>query len=124
MLLPYERSRFTHLCNELDYARQEIDARQTMSRAWEGRLRRELEARAIAASTSMEGVEVTVDEVRRILAGDPVSEVREADRRLVEGYRDGMSYVLRRSDDPSFRWDAELVIGLHDRVLAGSHAAG
>ncbi|HEY4026128.1 MAG TPA: Fic family protein [Candidatus Dormibacteraeota bacterium] len=124
MLFPYDRARLTHLCNELDYARREVDARSTMSRAWEGRLRRELEAEAIGASTSMEGVKVTVDEVRRILAGEPVPEVTDADRRLVEGYRDAMSYVLRRADAPGFRWDTELIVGLHDRVLAGDYHAG
>jgi len=87
-------------------------------------LRRELEASATAASTSMEGVPVTVDEVRRILAGDQPSEVAESDRRLVEGYRDAMSYVLRRADDPGFAWQAELILGLHDRVMGGSYALG
>ena len=124
MLLPYDRTRLIYLCNELDYARQAIDARITMSRAWEGRLRRELESQAIAASTSMEGVKVTVDAVRHILAGQPVADVSEADRRLVEGYRDAMSYILRRSDAPAFRWDVELVIGLHDRVLGGNYHLG
>lgn len=98
--------------------------RSTLARRWAGRLRRELEASSTAASTSMEGVPVTVDEVRRILAGDRPAEVTEADGRLVEGYRDAMSYVLRRADDPGFAWQAELVLGIHDRVLAGSYALG
>jgi Fic family protein len=53
-----------------------------------------------------------------------VPEVSEGDRRLVEGYRDAMSYVLRRSDAADFRWQAELIVGLHDRVLAGSYQRG
>ena len=28
-----------------------------------------------------------------------------------------MEYVLRRADDPGFRWGRELVVALHDRVL-------
>lgn len=124
VLFRYDRSRLVALCNELDYARQAIDARQTMARSWEGRLRRELESQAIAASTSMEGVKVTVDAVRRILAGQPVPEVSDGDRRLVEGYRDAMSYVLRRSDAPAFQWDVELIVGLHDRILAGNYHLG
>jgi hypothetical protein len=35
-----------------------------------------------------------------------------------------MSFVLRRADDAAFKWDRELLIGLHDRILAGSWAAG
>jgi len=95
-----------------------------LPRTWAGRLRRDLEAEAVAASTSMEGVPVTVEEVRRILAGDLPSEMREEDVALVLGYRDAMSFVLRRADDAAFRWDRELLIGLHDRVLAGNWGAG
>jgi Fic family protein len=72
----------------------------------------------------MEGVPVTVDEVRRILAGDIPPAVRPQDRELVEGYRDAMSFVLRRADDPAFRWTRELAVALHDRVLAGRHSEG
>lgn len=78
----------------------------------------------MAASTRMEGVNVTVDEVRRILAGERPPEVSAEDRALVEGYREAMNFVLRRADDPAFRWTSELIIGLHDKVLAGSHSRG
>lgn len=75
-----------------------------MPRVWASRLRRELEAEAVAASTSMEGVPVIVDEVRRILAGQSPTEVRPEDQALVEGYRQAMEFVLRRADDqPSSR---------------------
>lgn len=96
----------------------------TLPRRWAGRLRRELEAESTAASTGLEGVPVTVAEVRRILAGDRPPAVSDADARLVEGYRDAMSYVLRRADDPGFAWQPELILGIHDRVLGGSYALG
>lgn len=95
-----------------------------LPRRWEGRLRRDLEAESTAASTGLEGVPVTVEEVRRILAGDRPAAVSAEDARLVEGYRDAMSFVLRRADDPGFSWQAELILGIHDRVLGGSYAAG
>jgi Fic family protein len=91
---------------------------------WQGRLRRDLEAQAVAASTSMEGIPVTVDEVRRVLAGDPSSGVRPGDVKLVRGYRDAMGFALRRADDLNFRWDRELLVGMHDRILAGDWGAG
>jgi len=96
----------------------------TLPRRWAGRLRRELEAESTAASTAMEGVPVTVEEVRRILAGDRPASVSDADARLVEGYRDAMSFVLRRADDPGFSWQSELILGIHDRVMAGSYPSG
>jgi Fic family protein len=86
-------------------------------------MRRDLEAEAVAASVGMEQVPVTVDEVRRILVGERPPTVRSEDQDLVRGYREAMEFVLRRADDPGFRWSRELVSGLHDRVLAGNYAA-
>lgn len=104
--------------------RERLDRRGPLPRVWLGRTRQDLEAEAIAASTSMEGVAVTAEEVRRILVGEEPKEVSAEDRKLVLGYRSAMEYVLRRADDPGFEWQRELVLGLHDRVLAGSYAHG
>jgi Fic family protein len=123
-LLPYTDEPLQPLCEELDRWRAQIDYRGPLPRAWAGRLRRELEAEAVAASTSMEGVPVTVDEVRRILAGESPPEVRAEDQALVEGYRQAMEFALRRADDAAFRWTRELVVALHDRVLAGRYDEG
>lgn len=124
MLLPYLSDAGLSLAGELDHWRTQLDFRGPLSRAWAGRLRRDLEAEAVAASTSMEGVPVTVEEVHRILVGDRPPQTREEDAALVRGYRDAMSFVLRRADDQAFRWDRELLIGLHDRILAGNWGAG
>jgi Fic family protein len=124
MLLPYDSKGLLELAAELDRWKTLLDYRGILPRSWAGRLRRDLEAEAVAASTSMEGVPVTVEEVRRILAGDPPREIKAEDAALVRGYRDAMSFVLRRADDAAFRWDRELLIGLHDRVLAGNWGAG
>ena len=124
MMLPYDAKVFRDLATELDRWKAQLDYRGPIRRAWAGRLRRDLEAEAVAASTSMEGVPVTVEEVHRILAGERPPETREEDAALVRGYRDAMSFVLRRADDAAFRWDRELLVGLHDRVLAGNWSAG
>ncbi len=91
---------------------------------WLGRLRRDLEVEATAASIRMEGIAVTVDEVRSILAGERPAGVSSEDIDLVDGYRDAMRYVLTRADAASFSWQSELVLALHHRVLAGSYAKG
>ncbi len=105
----------------LEQLRMRLDARGPLPRRWVGRMRRELEAEAVAASTSMEGVAVTVDEVRRILAGEKPREVSVEDADLVRGYADAMRYVLLRADDANFRWQRELVLAIHSRVLADSY---
>jgi hypothetical protein len=122
MLLRYDADAGLRLAGELDLWRTQLDYRGPLPRAWAGRLRRDLEAEAVAASTSMEGIPVTVEEVHRILAGDLPSQTREEDAALVRGYRDAMSFVLRRADDHAFRWDRELLIGLkrHPSLLSAA----
>ncbi|MGH2630612.1 MAG: Fic family protein [Actinomycetota bacterium] len=124
MMFPFiETDEIRGLVAELDAWKDLLDIR-VLPRTWEGRLRRDLEAEAVAASTRMEGVNVTVNEVRRILAGDQPPEVEPQDRELVEGYRDAMNFVLRQADEPAFSWDRGLIVGLQDRVLAGRYAQG
>jgi len=124
LLLPYDPGPPVDLCSELDEWHRLLDSRGPLPRAWAGRLRRDLEAEAVAASTRMEGVNVTVEEVRRILAGASTPRVEPEDRSLVEGYRNAMSFVLRRADDDAFTWDRGLIAGLHDRVMAGRYDLG
>lgn len=56
------------LLERLETVRTAFDASGILPRRWLGRLRRDLAVEAVAASTSMEGVPMTVDEVRRIVA--------------------------------------------------------
>lgn len=123
-MFPYDASALKPHLIELDRWRDLLDRRGALPRTWAGRLRRDLESEAVAASTSMEGVPVTVEEVRRILAGDRPVAVKEGDAELVRGYRDAMGLALRRADDPAFRWTPEVLIALHDRVLAGRFDLG
>lgn len=124
MLLPFDPEAVAPLAGELDRWREFLGYRGPLPRSWRGRLRRDLESESVAASTSMEGVPVTVDEVRRILAGERPREVAGEDIDLVLGYRDAMGFVLRRADDANFAWTRELLVTLQDRLLAGRFAAG
>jgi Fic family protein len=108
----------------IEVLRSQLDAMGPLPRTWSGRTRRDLEAEAVAASTIMEGVAVTVDEARRILAGDKPAGVSAEDAALVDGYRDAMRFVLARADADAFQWQSELLLSLHHRVLGGSYAGG
>jgi len=110
--------------DRLEELKRRLDYRGPLPRIWLGRTRRELEAEAVAASTSMEGVSVTVDEVRRILAGDRPASVAPQDVAFVEGYRDVMKFVLSRADDLGFAWQSELILGIHYRVMAEDYSMG
>jgi Fic family protein len=123
MLLPFQYDELRRLTEELDLWANRLDER-ILPHRWEGRLRRSLEAEAVAASTSMEGVPVTVDDTLKILAGDAPESVSARDQALVRGYRDAMRYVQRRADDGSLLWNRELVVGVQDRIAAGDLAMG
>lgn len=124
MLSPFDADRQQDAVLRLDEARDQIDKKRPLTRRWVSRLRSDLEAEAVAASTRMEGVPVTVDDVRQILAGEPPKSVSPRSSDLVRGYREAMTYVLRRADDPNFEWNRELLVGIQDRVLAGSYEDG
>jgi Fic family protein len=123
MFFPFDSSACSLATDELDRWAKLLDER-VLSHRWEGRLRRSLEAEAVAASTSMEGVPVTVDDTLRILAGEVPESVSKQDQALVRGYRDAMSYVQRRADDGSLLWNRELIVGVQDRIVAGSLSMG
>jgi Fic family protein len=124
MIFPFDIRHEDRQLAELDDWRERMDKKWPMTRRWASRLRRDLEAEAVAASTRMEGVPVTVDDVRQILAGEPPKTVSPHDSELVRGYRDAMTYVMRRADDPNFEWNRELLVGIQDRVLAGHYEDG
>ncbi len=123
--LSYTITDDTHRClQRIEALRGQLDRSGPLPRTWIGRTRQDLEVEAVAASTRMEGVAVTVDEARRILAGDVPTGVAAESAVLVSGYRDAMRYVLARADDPHFAWHTELILAIHHRVLAGSRAGG
>src|ERR1035438_4973009 len=68
---------------------------------WPGLLRRALFARAIRASNSIEGFNVTVEDA--IAAGDDPLDAADADWKAVRGYRSAMTYVLQISSEPHFK---------------------
>src|SRR3970282_1304032 len=102
-LLPYDPAPLRAPCAELDDWRARLDRAGALPRRWAGRLRSDFEAEAVAASVSMEQVPVTVDEVRRILAGERPATVRDEDQALVRGYRDAMEFVFTRAGRDAWR---------------------
>lgn len=117
-VLPFDESRFADKLATLDTLRKQLDT-QPLAIQWRGQLARDLMAQAIQASTHMEGVPVTVEEVRRILAGDRPENVSLEDAALVTGYRDAMQYCQRRAEDDVFEWSPELIKPIQDHILAG-----
>lgn len=84
---------------------------------WYGLLSRNIFARAIQGSNSIEGYHVTEDEAIAAVEGeDPGDEKTEAWKAVV-GYRQAMTYVLQLADDPHFKYSTDLIRSLHFMML-------
>jgi Fic family protein len=86
-------------------------------RRWSGLLSRNLRARAIRGSNSIEGIDVSLDDAIALLDGD---EPLDADHRTsleIIGYRNALTYVQQLADDQHFALDESLLRSLHFMML-------
>ena len=104
---------------ELGVVRQIAQLRETLSYAmtspkkWFGVLRRNVFAKAIRGSNSIEGYHVTADDaVAAVDGAEPIDPKDEAWFAVV-GYRNAMTYVLQTTDDSSFAYSTGLLKSLH-----------
>ena len=104
--------------DEVDRFRRDMRFALREPKRWTGQLRRNLLAKAIQGSNSIEGYEVTdEDAVAAVEAEEPLS-ADEATWAEIIGYRSAMSYVLQLADDPDFTLDQTLLRSLHYMMLA------
>lgn len=81
---------------------------------WTKQLRRNLTARNIAGSNTIEGYAASVDDVEALMSGEDPLEASDETRREVEGYQRAMTYIQGLSDaGEEFRYDLGLLNGLH-----------
>jgi|SRR5579883_332249 len=82
-------------------------------RRWVGLLRRNMLARNIRGSNSIEGYDVTAEDAIAAVAGEePLDAQREA-WAAVSGYRAAMTYVLQLASDPHFMYSDGFIRSLH-----------
>lgn len=88
---------------------------------WTRQLRRNLTARAIAGTNTIEGYAATVDDVEALMSGEEPLETGAKTRAELEGYQRGMTYIQALADaGGDFRYDAGLLNSLHF-ILQGHH---
>jgi Fic family protein len=86
-------------------------------RRWKGQLQRNLKARAIRGSNSIEGYDVSLDDALALVDDD---EALNADRLTVLeilGYRNALTYIQQLANDSDFSLDESLVRSLHFMML-------
>ncbi|MFB6579362.1 Fic family protein [Streptomyces sp. NPDC056402] len=107
--------------DEIEEMRQRLRHQLRAQPRWQGQLRRNLTARAIAGSNTIEGYAATVDDVEALMSGEEPLETEERTRVELEGYQRAMTYIQALSDaGPGFRYDEGLLNGLHF-MLQGHH---
>ncbi len=82
-------------------------------RRWTGLLARITRARALRASNSIEGINVSQEDAIAAVDGE---DPREADRptwRAVIGYQNAMEYILQRTGNEGFRFSQDVILAVH-----------
>jgi hypothetical protein len=116
-LQPADRS----VLAEIDAMRDKLRLHLTEPRRWNGQLRRNLAARAIAGSNNIEGYVASVEDVEDIMAGEAPVSTGESVAAEIEGYRQAMSYIQRLGSAGSdFAYSKGLLNALHF-MMQGQH---
>ncbi len=102
----------------LDALKAEPLCTRPMSERYTGRLRRELEAGAVAGSVSIEGVSVTTTDALCVLAGSPPPGVSAEKCPVIDAYREAYSWALLHAGEPHFVWRERFVLEIHRRLVA------
>lgn len=109
---------YREVIEKIDELRKQLRyATQQQPRRWTGLLRRSTFARAIQASNSIEGYNVTFEDAIAAVEGeDPIDEKTEA-WMAVTGYRAAMSYILQLADDPFYTHNEGTIRSLHYMMI-------
>jgi Fic family protein len=82
-------------------------------RRWTGLLARMTRARAIRASNSIEGINVSEEDAIAAVDGEDPAEADRPTWRAVVGYRQAMDYILQRSRDERFTFSKDVLLAVH-----------
>lgn len=112
-LVPEEEA----VVRKIDELRASLRYSLQTPKLWTGFLRRDLAARAIQGSNSIEGYRVSLDEAVAVVEGEEIEKPEET-RLAVEGYRLALTYVLRLADDAFVTVNEELIRSLHYMLIS------
>ncbi len=106
-----------NILEKIDEIRRSLKHSLQSPKRWTGFLRRNLIARAIQGSNSIEGYNVTFEEAVAVAEGEELDAADET-RHALEGYRSALTYVLQLADDQHFTPNEELIRGLHYMMMS------
>ena len=82
-------------------------------RRWTGLLARLTRARAMRASNSIEGINISTEDAIAVVDNEEPGDADKATWQAVEGYRSAMDYILQRCRDDSFVFSVDVLLAIH-----------
>lgn len=82
-------------------------------RRWTGLLARLTRARAMRASNSIEGINISAEDAIAVVDNEAPGDADKATWQAVEGYRSAMDYILQRCRDDSFLFSVDVLLAVH-----------
>ena len=102
---------------KIDEIRKRVSVGLSTPQRWTGVLRRNMLARAIQGSNTIEGYNVTFEEAVAVVEGEKIETSLDTKLALL-GYRDAMTYILQLSEDKQFKFNEELIRSLHYMMIS------
>ncbi len=99
--------------DRIEGLKQALALRTHEPRRWVGSIRRQMFARAIQGSNTIEGYTATVDDVGAIIDREEPLNTKDETLLALQGYRDAMTYVIQVAQDPHFECGTQLFKSLH-----------
>jgi Fic family protein len=97
--------------------RDKLKLATRQARRWKGFLLRGAFARAIQGSNSIEGHNVSYEDVIAAIGNEEPLDAEEEDWQATLGYRDAMTYALQLSSELEFKHSLDLIKSLHFMML-------
>ena len=114
---PPPQGREEEVIRQVEGLRRQLRHHVADLRSWTGSIHRLALARAVQASNTIEGINMTLDDVLAVTGGNEPLESDHETLAAVAGYRDAMTYVLQLSDDPHFDYSEALIRSLHFMIV-------
>jgi Fic family protein len=108
----------TQVLGAIHDMRRDLAAVLRKPRRWVGGLRRNMLARAIRGSNSIEGYLVEADDAAAALDDEEPLSADQQTFAEIRGYRQALGYVLQMASDTHFRFDTSTLRSLHYMMLA------
>lgn len=104
----------THVSNRIAEMRRQLRYFvQVEPRRWTGLLARMTRARALRASNSIEGINVSAEDALAAVDGEDMADADRPTRLSIEGFQSAMTYILQRCRGGQFKFTMDMILSIH-----------